>query len=105
MKHTQPRTQHALAAAKRGSSLRCATEQKHNNFSAIYGSAQLNIKLIIRVSEAIMSHGNISGDDFRLKNANLAEIFFINTSTLVHNMFYFFSEKLVNNMFYNNNSY
>ena len=52
-----------------------------------------------------MSHRNISGGNFRLKNVNLAETFFINTSTLVHNMFNFFSEKIVNNMFYNNNSY
>ena len=52
-----------------------------------------------------MNHRNISGSDFRLKNANLTEIFFINTSTLVHNMFGFFSEKIVNNMFYNNKSF
>ena len=59
----------------------------------------------LRVSESVMSHRNISGGDFRLKNANLAEIFFINTSILVHNMFNFFSEKIVNNMFYNNKSF
>ena len=52
-----------------------------------------------------MSHRNISGGNFRLKNANSAEIFFINTSTLVHNMLNFFSEKIVNNMVYNNKSY
>ena len=42
-----------------------------------------------------MSHRNISGGNFRLKNANPAEIFFINTSTLVHSMFNFFSEKML----------
>ena len=52
-----------------------------------------------------MSHRNISGGYFRLKNANPAEIFFINTLTLVHHMFNFFSEKIVSNTFFNNNSY
>ena len=41
-----------------------------------------------------MSHRNISGDNFRLKNANLAETFFINTSTLVHNLFNFFGYEI-----------
>ena len=40
-----------------------------------------------------MSHRNISGGNFWLKNANLAEIFFINTSTLVYNILTFSLKK------------
>ena len=54
---------------------------KHAEFT-LFANPTLALS-IEYVRQLAMSHRNISGGNFRLKNANLAETFFINTSTFI----------------------